>query len=83
MGARGADPIARLSKADVERLLDHYDLDPVGALTDALRVVLDHPTADLATLVATASLDPAILHDQTARDALVRDLNELRELPHR
>ena len=83
MGTRGADAIARLSKADAERLLDHYDLDPVGALTDALRVVLDMPAADLATLVDSAGLDPAVLRDDAARDALVRDLNELRELPRR
>jgi hypothetical protein len=83
VGARGAYAIARLSKTDVERLLDHYDLDPVGALTDALRVALDMPTADLATLVDTAGLDPAVLGDVAARDALARDLNELRELPRR
>lgn len=81
MGDRGAPAIARLTKRDVEALLATYDDDPVGALTTALRVVLDRPAADVAELLAAAGLDRAILDDEGTRDRLVRDLNELRTLP--
>jgi hypothetical protein len=81
VGSRGAHAIARLTKRDVEALLTTYDDDPVGALTTALRVVLDRPTAAVGELLAAAGLDRSALDDVTSRDRLVRDLNELRDLP--
>ena len=35
----------RLTKRNVEALLDRYDIDPIGALTTALRRVLEMPDA--------------------------------------
>jgi hypothetical protein len=81
VGDRGAIAITRLSKRDVESLLAGYDDDPVAALTIALRVVLDHPAAEIGALLAEAGLEPGLLADIARRDALVRDLNELRGLP--
>lgn len=88
---RGADPIARLTKRDVERLLDDYDADPVSALTRALAIVHDDlgaaPGDDSAfdDLVRRCDLDPdttaALLsRDIRALDHLARSLNEQRGL---
>lgn len=58
----------RLSKRDVERLLDSYDTDPVGALREALE-----------TTEAASDLREALSSMSTAqRDALLRDLVEWR-----
>jgi hypothetical protein len=65
----------------VEALLATYDDDPVGALTAALRVALDRPTADIGELLVAAGLGVDVMDDVAARDRLVRDLNELRGLP--
>lgn len=74
-----------LGKRHVERLLAMFDLDPVAALTEALRVVLEVPGADFDRLVDTASVDPkrrALLHarDPRALDELAAELNERRTI---
>jgi hypothetical protein len=85
MGAGGTIDIAILKKVDVEQLLDAYDADPVGALTAALRLVLDRPHDSWAELIAIAPLDGdrrAALDAlaPSALDGLLRELNELRTL---
>lgn len=71
----------------MERLLGAYDADPVGALSVALRTVLDE-AADatwpdlLARATITDSSRAALLNgEQAALDALAADLNEFRSLP--
>ena len=76
--------MTRLTKADVERLLDGYDADPVGALTVALRRVHD-TEGEWPELVAAAVGDPGrrrslLDRDVGALDDLARELNELRGL---
>ena len=44
----------RLKKLDVERLLNDYDLDPVAALTRALRITLDQPDGEWTAMVKAA-----------------------------
>jgi hypothetical protein len=78
--------MGRLRKGDVERMMGGYDLDPIGALTVALRRVMDAPDASWEDLLRTAGFtcDRRIrLHtaDPAALDELLRDLNELRTLP--
>ena len=58
----------RLSKREVERLLDSYDRDPVAALNEALESV----EADRAVRDALLSMSTE------QRDALLRDLVEWR-----
>lgn len=75
----------RLRKIDVERLLAGYDDDPIEALTIALRIVLESPSASWSGLVTEAPLSSerraALLRaDQAALDALATELNELRTL---
>jgi hypothetical protein len=77
--------MARLSKHDVELLLDGYDADPVAALERGLRVALDLPDNDWTELVEAAPLDPGfrralLARDTTALDRLTRELNEQRSL---
>lgn len=77
--------MTKLGKFDVERLLDGYDADPVGALTEALRVLLDRPHDDWTALVKAAGFTCARrirlqAHDQHALDELAAELNELRGL---
>lgn len=77
--------MAVLRKRDVERMLDTYDDDPVGALTAALRVVLDAPGLDWNALVEAADLDATrrthlLAGDPGALDGLARELNETRTL---
>lgn len=62
--------MARLSKRDVEQLLDDYDADPLGALNRALAAVGAEST--LIASVQTMS--------EPERDSLVRDLVEWRGL---
>lgn len=69
-----------MTKRDVESLLAEYDLDPEAALCAALRRVLDRSEGTFAELWAAADLDPASIDDIVVRDALVRRLNELRDL---
>lgn len=77
--------MSSLRKRDVEALWQRYDTDPVGALSEALRRVLDTDEDDWTTLVKAAGFTCArrILlqaRDQTALDELARELNELRRL---
>ncbi|HUC33247.1 MAG TPA: hypothetical protein VMS14_07570 [Ilumatobacteraceae bacterium] len=78
--------MTRLRKHDVERLLASYDSDPVGALTVALRTLLDRPGDGWASLLAASGLSAervALLRtgNQAALDELAAELNELRTLP--
>ena len=58
----------RLSKRDVEHLLDMYDADPVGALREALETVdASRDVREALPLMTTVQ-----------RDALLRDLVEWR-----
>ena len=75
----------RLTKRDVERLLAGYDADPVGALTDALRVVTGAGDAEWDELVELATDDARrraalAARDVAALDSLAAELNELRAL---
>ena len=77
--------MTRLKKAHVEALLRDYDADPIGALTAALRVVLDEPNGEWKSLLATANLSHARRErlqsgQQDALDELASELNEAREL---
>lgn len=74
-----------LKKRDVEVMLDHYDTDPVAALTDALRVALDRPDLDFTALVKLAGFSCARrirlqAQEPAALDELLTELNELRTL---
>lgn len=78
--------MARLRKTDVEALLDHYDADPVGALTTAMRRVLDQPDAEWPHLLDATGLPADRVRllragDQRALDELAAELNEHRSLP--
>jgi hypothetical protein len=82
---RGSNSIIRLNKRDVERLLADYDEDPLGALTTALRIMLEQPDAAWPALIAAAPVTAGrrqllLDKDQQALDALVAELNELRGL---
>ena len=75
--------MTELRKRDVEALLQQYDLDPVAALTTALRTTLDRPDLDFTALVNLAGFDCARrirlqAHETAAMDELVAELNELR-----
>ena len=77
--------IAALTKAQVERLLADYDVDPIGALTRALRRVLRMPDATWLELLAAAPIDAGrrqllLSGDQTSLDRLAAELNERRRL---
>ena len=78
--------MARLTKRDVEALLDGYDADHVAALTAALCKVLDVPrSTSWPDLVAMASFpteqrDALLAGRQAALDALAQQLNEERDL---
>ena len=74
-----------LKKRDVEVMLDHYDTDPVAALTDALRVALDRPDLEFTALVKLAGFSCARrirlqAQEPAALDELLTELNELRTL---
>jgi len=77
--------VTRLKKAHVEALLRDYDTDPIGALTAALRVVLDASGGDWESLLSAAKLSDARRirlqsGDQGALDELATELNEARAL---
>ncbi len=85
MGDRGAHPISRLTKRDVETLLAGYDRDPIDALAAALRIVLDAPDASWPELVAGAGFTDTrraalLIGEEGALDALAAELNEERSL---
>ena len=74
-----------LRKRDVEALLAGYDDDSVGALTIALRRVLDRHDASFAELVVAGGFDESrqgalLARDVGALDALAAELNERRRL---
>jgi hypothetical protein len=77
--------VRRLTKRAVETLLQDFDDDPVGALTTALRIVLDRPDDDFDALIAHADLDEQrrqhlLRRDWDALDELAAELNERRTL---
>ena len=77
--------ITRLNKVHVERLLNEYDTDPIGALTTALRRVLHMPDATWAELLAAAPIDVnrrqlLVSADEASLDQLAAKLNERRRL---
>ena len=77
--------MTRLKKAHVEALLGDYDTDAIGALTAALRIVLDKPAGDWNALLDAAKFSDGRrerlqLGEQTALDALAAELNEARQL---
>jgi hypothetical protein len=74
-----------LTKRAVEELLATYDVDPVGALTVALGVVLERPDATWPELVAGSGFDDTrraalLLGEERTLDALAAELNERRTL---
>ena len=74
-----------LRKRDVEAMMTRYEYDPLAALTDALRVVLDLPQADWPALLDAAGFTTHRRRrleqlDQRAFDELLTELNELRGL---
>jgi hypothetical protein len=75
--------VTKLTKHDVENLLEGYDHDPVGALTVALQKVLDLPDGSWSELVAAAPVDdhrrhPLLAQHLDSLDDLARELNECR-----
>ncbi len=75
----------RLGKRHVEALLAGYDTDPVEALTQALRHVLQAPDAEWAQLVVLCGFLPGrtaalAAHDVRALDELAAELNEMRAI---
>ena len=75
--------IAGLKKVDAERLLADYDADPIGALTAAMRIVLDLPEATWPELLAAAPIDAArrerlLAGEESSLDQLAGELNEFR-----
>lgn len=77
--------MARLTKRDVEELLDGYDADPVAALTHALRKVLEQRTASFDELIVDARIGDArrgllARREVAALDDLAAELNERRHL---
>jgi hypothetical protein len=77
--------VSRLRKRDVEVLLETYDTDPIGALTHALRHVLDDPSGSFPSLVGAAPIDDRrrallLAHQVEALDELLAELNEVRTL---
>jgi hypothetical protein len=75
----------RLSKADVESLLQSYDADPTGSLTRALSIVLEKDLATWQEAVEQLPSDDfnisALVEEETAQlDALVKRLVENRTL---
>jgi hypothetical protein len=83
-------PPKRLSKRDVETLLETYDVDPVAALQTALRRLCGQPDAQfdqlLRHLATRGRLSPTrhqllARRDVEALDSLAGELNETRTLP--
>jgi len=75
-----------LTKRNVEALLGSYDDDPVGALTAALRLVLERSDDSWPELVRAANFTETraaalLVGEQGALDDLAGELNELRDLP--
>ena len=79
----GTNAIRRLSKRDAEQLLADYDANPIGALSTALRIVLELPDCDWPDLLAAAPLEDSrrrrlLATDHASLDDLAAELNEAR-----
>ncbi|HEY4333536.1 MAG TPA: hypothetical protein VGM78_13230 [Ilumatobacteraceae bacterium] len=66
-------------------MLADYDHEPIAALTTALRIVLDRPSAAWPELVHAAGLTDTrtaalLVGDERTLDELLTELNELRAL---
>jgi hypothetical protein len=66
-------------------MLGAYDAEPIGALTTALRLVLDRPAAPWPELVGALDVTDTrraalLLGEERTLDALVAELNEHRTL---
>ena len=75
----------KLSKADVESLLQSYDADPTGSLTQALSVVLGKNLSNWQEAIKQLPSDEfnisALVEEETVQlDALVKRLVENRTL---
>jgi hypothetical protein len=75
----------RLSKADVESLLQSYDANPTGSLTQALSVVLGKNLSNWQEAIKQLPSDEfnisALVEEETVQlDALVKRLVENRTL---
>jgi hypothetical protein len=84
----GGTLTVRLKKADVERLLNDYDADPIAALTAALRTTLAMPDGPWESLLSAAPIEPEqrarLLNGELAAlDRLAAELNERRCLDDR
>jgi hypothetical protein len=84
----GGTLTVRLKKADVERLLNDYDADPVAALTAALRTTLAMPDGTWESLLWAAPIPreqrKQLLNGELASlDRLAAELNERRCLDDR
>jgi hypothetical protein len=80
--ARVARP---LSKRDAENLMNNYDINPLQALTHALRIVTGMPNASWKTLMESSFTDTQQIEllqtlDQQSFDKLAQQLNERRTL---
>lgn len=76
----------RLTKRDVESMLETYDDDPVGALSRALVLLVGRDGLGFEQLVVEAGLSEArtallMAREQRALDELLAELNERRTLP--
>ena len=79
--------MARLTKRDVEALMELVDHDPEAVLTQKLGKVLDRPGARWETLVTMGQFPAERAARLLARDPhalyeLATELNELRGLEH-
>lgn len=80
---RAAGASRKLTKRDVEILMNSLDDDPIASLTTALRVVLGRPHSTFETLVSLSPIDAAwrsgvIAGHAAALDRLASHLNESR-----
>ena len=85
VGATYCCSMRKLSKADVESLLQSYDADPTGSLTQALSVVLGKNLSNWQEAIKQLPSDEfnisALVEEETVQlDALVKRLVENRTL---
>lgn len=79
------EPVAKLTKAQVEALLATYDSAPIDSLTTVLRIALDAPTLDWVALLELAGFSDMrrqrlLRGEPAALDELAGELNEVREV---
>jgi len=84
----GGTLTVRLKKADVERLLNDYDADPIAALTAALRTTMAMPDGTWESLLSAAPIsceqrERLLNGELAALDGLAAELNERRCLDDR